>query len=133
MILSQSLGYLFFSPSIEMHGMAIKVANNHQTMMQSQSAQHAVQAYIGLAKAACLCWTAVMALSRTKTFARSKKTPTRQVTPTAIPRFCLKLRCKKTRETLFLLKSALIAFLSLCLNGESKKAISMKVRDVCID
>ena len=26
------------SPAIEMHGMAIKVANNHQTLMQSQSA-----------------------------------------------------------------------------------------------
>ena len=92
-----------------------------------------MQAYFGRAKAASLCSTAVMALSRAKTFARSKKTPTPQVTPTAIPRSRLKLRCKmKTRETLFLLKSALIAFLSLCLNGENKKAISMQVRDVHI-
>ena len=116
-----------------MHGMAIKVANNHQTMMQSQSAWHAVQAYFGRAKAACLCSTAVMVLSRAKTFVRSKKTPTPQVTPTAIPRSCLKHRLKKTRETLFLLKSALVAFLSLCLNGGNKKAISTKVRDVYID
>ena len=43
-----------------MHGKAIKAANNHQTMMQSQSAQHAVQAYFGRAKAASLCSTAVI-------------------------------------------------------------------------
>ena len=57
-----------------MHGMAIKVANNHQTMMQSQSAWHAVQAYFGRAKAASLCSTAVMVLSRAKTLKENAHT-----------------------------------------------------------
>ena len=83
----------------------IKEANNHQTMMQSQSLT--CNAGVFWTGEICLFMFDMALLRANQSFARPTKTPTQQAILATILRSCLKLTFKKNSRNAFSVKISL--------------------------